>query len=95
MRLSKSGHVRPRQGTDICNFRAPSPLDFLVSPVYVLPFSPGALCNLVRKSPQHMEKIARSPGGEKSAESCHVSGCHGFFGPDTVSIRVVLLRPQR
>ena len=24
-----SGDARPRQGTDICNFRAPSPLDFL------------------------------------------------------------------
>ena len=29
-----------------------------------------------------MEKIARFPGGEKGAESCHVSGCHGFFGPE-------------
>ena len=24
-----SGHVRPRQGTEICNFGVPSPLDFL------------------------------------------------------------------
>ena len=30
------------------------------------PLSPGFLCNLVRKSPQTMEKIARFPGGEKS-----------------------------
>ena len=37
------------------------------------------VCNLVRKSPQNVEKIARLPGGEKSAESCHFSGCHGFF----------------
>ena len=29
-------------------------------------------------------KIARFPGGEKSVESCHVSGCHGFFGPDSM-----------
>ena len=21
-------------------------------------------------------------GGEKGVESCHVSGCHGFFGPE-------------
>ena len=27
-----------------------------------------------------MEKIARFPGGEKIAESCQVSGCHGFWG---------------
>ena len=26
-----------------------------------------------------MEKF---PGGEKSADSCHVSGCHRFFGSD-------------
>ena len=36
----------------------------------------------VRKSPQNMEKIARFPGGEKHAESCRVSGCHGIFRPD-------------
>ena len=48
----------------------------------IFPFSPGLLCNLVRKRPQNVEKIARLPGGEKSAQSCHVSGCHGFFGPD-------------
>ena len=24
-----------------------------------------------------MEKIAQFPGGEESAESCHVSDCHG------------------
>ena len=46
------------------------------------PLSPGLLCNLVRKSPQNVEKIARFPGGEKGEESCHVSGCHGFFGPE-------------
>ena len=29
-----------------------------------------------------LEKI-RFPGGEESAESCHVSGCHGFCGPES------------
>ena len=76
-----SGYVRPRQGTEICNFGAPSPLDFCeFSPVDV--FSPGLLCNLERKWPQNVEKIARFPGGEKGVESCHVCGCHGCFGPD-------------
>ena len=38
--------------------------------------------NLVRKSPQKVEKIARFPGGEKSVESCHVSDCDVLFsGP--------------
>ena len=53
---------------------------FLFSPVDLFfPFSPGSLCNLVRKWPQNVEKVAGFPGGEKSVESCHVSGCHGFF----------------
>ena len=47
-----------------------------------LPFPPGFPCNLVRKSPQNVDKIARFPGGAKRVESCHVSGCHGFSGPD-------------
>ena len=33
------------------------------------------LCNSVRKSPQFLEKAARFPGGDKSIESCRVSGC--------------------
>ena len=41
-------------------------------------FAPGSLCNLVRKSLQNVEKIARFPDGAKGAESCHVSGCHVF-----------------
>ena len=43
------------------------------------PFSPGLLCISIRKWPRNVEKIARFPGGEKSVESCHVCGCHGFF----------------
>ena len=45
-------------------------------------FLQGFLCSSVGKSPQNVEKIARFPGGEKSAESCHACGCHGFFGPN-------------
>ena len=37
-----SGRVPPRQGTEICNFGAPSPVDFFeISPVDFFPFSPG------------------------------------------------------
>ena len=39
---------------------------------------------LIRKSPQNVEKIARFPGGEKSAESCHVSGRHSFLLPKII-----------
>ena len=52
-----------------------SPVDFFL----VLQVYSASRCNLVRKLPQNVEKIARFPGGEKSVESCHVSGCHGFF----------------
>ena len=54
----------------------------ILSSVDFLPFSPGLLCNLVRKWPQNVDKIARFPGGETSVESCHVCGCHGVFGPE-------------
>ena len=33
---------------------------------------------LSTKSPQNVDKTAQFPGGEKSVESCHVSGFHGF-----------------
>ena len=67
----------------MCNFGALSPLDFFkFFSSGFFPFSPGLLCNLVRTSPQNVEKIARCPGGEKSVESCHVCGCHGFSGPE-------------
>ena len=49
-------------------------------PVEFLPFSSGSLCNLVRASPQYVEKIAPFPRGENSVECCHVSGCHVLFG---------------
>ena len=35
-----------------------------------------------------MENIARFRGGERSVESCHVSGCHVFFF-SVLNIRVV------
>ena len=54
------------------------------------PFCPDLLSTLARKSPQNVEKIARFPGGEKSVEPCHVSGCHGFFGPDLGYSTVIL-----
>ena len=44
-------------------------------------FSLGFLFNKGRKSPQNVEKIARSPRRETSLESCHVSGCHAFLVP--------------
>ena len=72
----KSGHVRPRQGTDICDFRMPSPLDFLGGI-----FSPVDFSFFSRFTVQFSKEVApkcRCLGGEKSIRSCHVCGCHGF-----------------
>ena len=63
-------------------FRGAVSTDFFFSGIFFL-FSPGLLWSLARKWPQNVEKVARFPGGEKGVESCHVSGCHGFFCPDT------------
>ena len=77
-----SGRVRPQQGTEICNFGAPSRLDFFeFSPVDVILFFQVSC----RKS---LQNVARFVGREKRAESCHVSGCHGLlFGPDLETLK--------
>ena len=51
--LRSSGQVRPRQGTEICNFGAPSPLEALH---WIFAFSPVFMCNLVRRAPESSEK---------------------------------------
>ena len=97
MGWGKGGGVRGRQGRslalneDECDhykgqkseiFGVPSLLDllnFFSSRVFL--FFSIFLCNLVRKSPQNVEKTARFMGGEKSVESCQISGCHAFFSP--------------
>ena len=48
--------LRRRRGTEICNFGALSPLDLIFCPADCFPFSPGFLCNFVRKSPQNWRK---------------------------------------
>ena len=64
-----SGHVRRRRGTEICNFGRRLHWIFWIFSSGFFPFSPGLLSNLVRKSPQNVEKIARFLGGEESVES--------------------------
>ena len=49
---------------------------FEVSPVDFIPFL-QVYCVTSK-----LENIARFPSGEKSVESCHVCGCHGFFSPE-------------
>ena len=55
---------------------------FEFSPVIVFFLSRFSV-SFSKESPQHVEKIARFPSGEASAESCHISGCHGFLGPES------------
>ena len=70
-----SGQVRPRQGTEICNFGGAVSLEALhwifcfFSSVYVQ-FSKTSLL----KSGESSEKSS----GENRVKSCHVSGCHSF-----------------
>ena len=94
---SFSGHVQPQQGTEnlICDFGVTfSPLDFFgFSPVDFSTCSPGFLCNLVEIAPKCGENCPIS-GQRKSVESCHVSGCHGFFGPDFGASEMALFEPE-
>ena len=61
-----SGDLRPRQGTEICNFGEISPLDSLNFPSGIFSFSQVyRACNLVRESPQNVENIAPFPAREK------------------------------
>ena len=69
---------------EICNFGETSPLDFfyfLRWMFFLFLRVCVCVCKLAMKSTKNVEKIW-FPGGEKRAESRHVSGCHGFFGPD-------------
>ena len=72
-----SGQVRPRQGTEICNFGAPSPWRLstgffcFFSSIYVQFSKTSSL-----KSGESSEKSS----GENRVKCCHVCGCHGFAG---------------
>ena len=78
-----SGQVRPRQGTEICNFGAPSPLEalhwifLLFSSIYV---------QFSKTSPTKSGESSEKSCGENRVKSCHVCGCHGFFGPDVFKL---------
>ena len=75
----RSEQVRPRQGTQICNFGVPSPLEALhwifciFSSIYV---------QFSKTSPLKSGESSEKSSGENRVKSRHVCGCHGFFGPD-------------
>ena len=81
-----SGQVRPPQGTEICNFGAPSPLEALH---WIFCFFSSVYVQFSKTSPLKSGESSEKSSGENRVKSCHVCGCHGFFGPDfwrTISI---------
>ena len=61
-----SGHVRPRQGTEICNFGAPSPLEalhwiFCFFSNFYVQFSKTSPLKSGESSEKSVEKIASNP----------------------------------
>ena len=75
----ESGHVRPRQGTEICNFGAPSPLEALHR---IFCFCSSIYVQFSKTSPLKSGESSEKSSGENRVKSCHVCGCHGFFGPE-------------
>ena len=75
----RSGQVRPRQGTEICNFGAASPLEALH---WIFWFLSSIYVQFSKTSPLKSGESSEKSSGENRVKSCHVCGCHGFFGPD-------------
>ena len=75
--LKGSGHVRPRQGTEICNFGVPSPLEALH---WIFYFLSSLYVPSSKTSPLKSGESSEKSSGENRVKSCHVCGCHGFFG---------------
>ena len=75
----ESGQVRPRQGTEICNFGAPSPLEAVH---WIFCFFSSIYVQFSKTSPLKSGESSENSSGENRVKSCHVCGCRGFFGPD-------------
>ena len=87
-----SGQVRPRQGTEICNFGAPSPLEALH---WIFCFFSNVYVQFSKTSPLTSGESSEKSSGENRVKSCHVCGCHGFFGPDILLRNIDLQSWQR
>ena len=65
-----------------------SPLDFLLffSSIYV---------QFSKTSPLKSGESSEKSSGENRVKSCHVCGCHGFFGPEnsTIIFELILVIP--
>ena len=78
-----SGQVRPRQGTETCNFGAPSPLEALH---WIFCFFSSIYVQFSKTSPLKSGESSEKSSGENRVKSCHVCGCHGFFGPESADL---------
>ena len=67
-----------RQGTEICNFGAPSPLEALH---WIFCFFSSIYVQFSKTSPLKSGESSEKSSGENRVKSCHVCGCHGFFRP--------------
>ena len=86
-----SGHVRPQQGTEICNFGAPTPLEALH---WIFGFFSSIYVQFSKTSPLKSGESSEKSSGENRVKSCHVCGCHGFFGPDNGKHQRCLAKPS-
>ena len=62
-----SGHVQPRQGTEICNFGAPSPLEALH---WIFCFFSSIYVQFSKTSPLKSGESSEKSSGENRVKSC-------------------------
>ena len=60
-----------------------SPLDFLL-------FLSSIHAQFSKTSPLKSGESREKSSGENRVKSCHVCGCHGFFGPETLKFKTNL-----
>ena len=65
-----------------------SPLDFVLFLQFYVQFS--------KTSPLKSGESSEKSSGESRVKSCHVRGCHGFFGPELLCLVAMILsfRPR-
>ena len=82
--ITTSSTCSPRQGTEICNFGAPSPLEALH---WIFCFYSSICVQFRKTSPLKSGESSEKSSGENRVKSCHVCGCHGFFGCEKFQAR--------
>ena len=81
--LLYSGQVRPRQGTEICNFGAPSPLEALH---WIFAFFSSIYVQFSKTSPLKSGESSEKSSGEIASNPVTSVAVMVFFGPDIIFI---------